>query len=111
MGNNGCIHRWVLIKYLQCIRSKGISNDRTHSADVLTSFVIFFPVIFNLTTIIPYDWPQFGGNPQHSGNNSLETRISTASVASLHRLYQVTLPGVADGSPVVLNAVPTATAR
>ena len=37
MGNNGCIHRWVLfIKYPQCIRSKGISDDRIHSADIFS---------------------------------------------------------------------------
>jgi hypothetical protein len=54
-----------------------------------------------------YDWPQFNGNAQHSGNDSLETAISLSNVASLTRRFQVTLPGVVDGAPVVLTSVST----
>jgi outer membrane protein assembly factor BamB len=54
-----------------------------------------------------YDWPQFNGNPQHSGNNTQETLISASNVASLKQLFQVTLPSVADGAPAVLTQVST----
>ena len=55
-----------------------------------------------------YDWPQFNGNARHSGNNTSETTLSTANVAQLKQLFQVTLPAVADGAPAVLTSVTTA---
>ena len=55
-----------------------------------------------------YDWLQFNGDSQHSGNNTLETRLSAGNVAGLKQLFQVNLPGVADGAPVYLHGVPTA---
>ncbi len=55
-----------------------------------------------------YDWLQFNGDPQHSGNNTLETRLSADNVASLQQLFQVNLPGVADGAPAYLHGVQTA---
>jgi outer membrane protein assembly factor BamB len=45
-----------------------------------------------------YDWSQFGGGPSHSGNNTLEDTITPENVASLHRLWQATLPAFADGA-------------
>jgi outer membrane protein assembly factor BamB len=54
-----------------------------------------------------YDWPQFNGSARHTGNNTNETMLSTANVGQLHQLFQVTLPSVADGAPVVLTGVPT----
>ena len=54
-----------------------------------------------------YDWPQFDGNARHSGDDTGETTLSTANVAQLKQLFQVTLPAVADGAPVVLTSVPT----
>jgi len=54
-----------------------------------------------------YDWPQFNGNARHSGNDTSETTLSTANVAQLKQLFQVTLPAVADGAPVVLASVST----
>jgi hypothetical protein len=54
-----------------------------------------------------YDWPQFNGDAAHSGNNTHETILSTASVATLTQLFQITLPAVADSSPVVLTSVST----
>src|SRR5262249_32180544 len=54
-----------------------------------------------------YDWLQFGGNAQHSSNNTLETIISTSNVKNLKKLFQVTLPAVVDGPPVYLRAVKT----
>ncbi len=55
-----------------------------------------------------YDWLQFDGGPQHSGDNTRETTLTPATVARLRPLFTVTLPGIADGAPVLLRAVPTA---
>jgi outer membrane protein assembly factor BamB len=56
---------------------------------------------------VAYDWLQFDGNPQHSGENSLEILIHAGNVAQLKPLFQVPLPGKADGAPVVLVGVST----
>lgn len=56
----------------------------------------------------PYNWLQFDGNAQHSGDNTLETTLTTANVGGLQRLFQVALPSVADGAPVLLSGVSTA---
>lgn len=55
----------------------------------------------------PYDWLQFGGNPQHNGYNNSETIINPGTVRNLKQLFQVTLPGVADSAPAYLNSVDT----
>ncbi len=55
----------------------------------------------------PINWLQFNGNPQHSGSNTAETAINAGNVASLRRLYQVTLPSAADGAPAFLGDVST----
>ena len=55
-----------------------------------------------------YDWTQFNGDAQHSGTNTLETRLTPGNVAGLQQLFQVNLPGVADGAPVYLHGVQTA---
>jgi len=55
-----------------------------------------------------YDWLQFDGNAQHSGNNTMETAITPANVHTLTRLFQVSLPAVADGPPAYLSGVATA---
>lgn len=57
----------------------------------------------------PYDWLQLNFNDQHTGDNTLETRISSGNVGRLHRLFQVSLPAVADGAPVYLSNVNTPT--
>ena len=54
-----------------------------------------------------YDWLQYNGNPQHTGNNTLETSLGASDVAQLTRKFQVTLPAVADGAPVYLASVST----
>lgn len=51
---------------------------------------------------VPYDWLQFNGDPQHSGNNRSEAIIGPGNVANLVPLFQVALPDVADGAPVYL---------
>jgi outer membrane protein assembly factor BamB len=54
-----------------------------------------------------YDWPQFNFDAQHSGNNVSERTLTRGNVGSLSRLFQVSLPGVADGAPAYLSAVST----
>jgi hypothetical protein len=54
-----------------------------------------------------YDWMQFGGDPQHSGNNAGETALTPANVSALVQKYQVLLPAIADGAPVLLEGVTT----
>jgi hypothetical protein len=56
---------------------------------------------------LAYDWLQFGGNPQHSGNNTAETILNPGNIASLVQKYQANLPAIADGAPVFLEAVAT----
>jgi outer membrane protein assembly factor BamB len=55
-----------------------------------------------------YDWLQFGGDPQHSGNDAAETALTPANVSALVQKYQVALPATADGTPVFLEGVTTA---
>ena len=59
------------------------------------------------TPAAAYDWLQFNGDQVHAGNNTSETIISAANVASLTQLFQVGLPNVADGAPVLLQGVTT----
>jgi len=54
-----------------------------------------------------YDWLQFGGDPQHGSNNTLETTITKANVASLTQTYSVSIGAAADGAPVFLKGVNT----
>ena len=52
-------------------------------------------------------WPAFDGGGQRSGVNSSETILTSSSVKQLKLLWQVTLPAVADSSPVELPQVQT----
>lgn len=52
-----------------------------------------------------YDWPQFNGNDQHTGNNIHEALITPANVAQLTQQIHVRLPDVADGAPVYLSDI------
>jgi outer membrane protein assembly factor BamB len=54
-----------------------------------------------------YDWLQFNGDPQHSGNNAQEQAPTASNVSRLQRAFKVGLPSVADGAPVFLHGVPT----
>jgi hypothetical protein len=60
-----------------------------------------------ISPALAYDWLQFGGNAQHSGNNAAETILNPGNVGSLVQKYQATLPGNADGAPVFLESVNT----
>lgn len=59
------------------------------------------------SAVAAYDWLQFNGDSQHSGNDTQEREINTASVAGLTRLFQVPLPSNADGAPLALQNVTT----
>jgi outer membrane protein assembly factor BamB len=67
-------------------------------------------VSFTLTTSLAhaYNWSQFNGDPAHSGNNTSEATIDRSNVATMALKFQVTLPAVADGAPVLLQGVSTA---
>src|SRR6266403_997425 len=69
----------------------------------------FAAVALSLVTesVPAYDWLQFGGDPQHSGNNTAETALTPANVSALVQKYLVTLPATADGAPVFLEGVAT----
>ena len=58
--------------------------------------------------VTKYDWLQFGGDPQHSANDALETTISASNVGKLAKVFQVSLGAVADGAPAYLSNVATA---
>ncbi len=69
-----------------------------------SSTAIYLPLIEKQS---PYNWLQFNGDPSHSGNNTLETQLSPGTAGNLKLLFQVSLPGVADGAPVYLSGVST----
>ncbi|MFO1311877.1 MAG: S-layer homology domain-containing protein [Burkholderiales bacterium] len=54
-----------------------------------------------------YDWLQFNGDPQHSGNNTRETLVHRNNVGRLVLQWQATLPSSSDGAPVFLEGVAT----
>ncbi len=76
---------------------------------VFTSFSLL-GILFNSIpyTTVQADWLQFGYDAQHSGNNPLESTLTSLNIASLKRALQVSLPGVADGAPAYLSGVTTA---
>jgi hypothetical protein len=51
---------------------------------------------FASTPALAYDWLQFGGDAQHSGNNTAETALDAGNVALLTQKYSATLPAIAD---------------
>jgi hypothetical protein len=54
------------------------------------------------------DWPQFNLDARHSGASAQETAIHAGNVATLHMVYSVALPAIADGAPAFLAGVQTA---
>ena len=82
---------------------------------VWTRFRFSIPVVLALSMVLvtgpalaaAYDWPQFGGNAQHSGNNTLERAITPGNVNGLQQLFQIPLPSPADSTPVYLGGVNT----
>ena len=53
------------------------------------------------------DWLQFNFDSQHSGNNAAERLIGPENVSRLTAIFQVKLPGVADGAAAYLGNVLT----
>jgi outer membrane protein assembly factor BamB len=84
-----------------------ITHTRTPDPSPIAQSASDTPAAQVVPTDLAYDWLQFNGDPQHSGNNTLETRISPDNAAGLQQLFQVSLPAVADGAPVYLHAVQT----
>jgi len=68
------------------------------------SVKFYLPFVAKSST---YNWLQFNGDALHSGSNMDERRISMSNVAQLQMLFQVSLPGIADGAPVYLSNVST----
>ena len=64
-------------------------------------------LLLGTATAHPCNWPQFNFDASHSGNNTKEVFLSKANVPSLTRIFQASLPAVADGAPVFLGRVPT----
>jgi len=67
--------------------------------------------IFATAALSAADWPQLGFDVRHGGWNPLEVEIRADDVASLHLLYSVRLPGVADGAPAYLAGAATPAGR
>ncbi len=53
------------------------------------------------------NWPQFGFDQQHSSNNASDAIINSSNVGSLQRVFQVSLPDIADSAPVYQHGVAT----
>lgn len=70
--------------------------------------MLSIPLLWLALPVWAYDWLQFNGDPQHSGNNTHERAVDKLNVGQLIRNYQVTLPAAADGTPVFLESVVTA---
>jgi outer membrane protein assembly factor BamB len=80
--------------------------QQSASASATNTYSGYLPIVAN--NRLTYDWLQFNGDALHSGNNTLDNSISPSTVARLQLLYQVHLPGIADGAPVYLSGVSTA---
>jgi outer membrane protein assembly factor BamB len=77
------------------------------------SVVVVAGALFAAMSATAADWLQFGFDPAHSGNNPAETTLSASgsgefALTALFSVYNVTLPGVADGAPAFLSGVATA---
>jgi len=70
---------------------------------LITALVTLTPV---QAAPVVYNWPQFDGNAQHTGDNINENVISTANVARLTQRFHVVLPDTADGAPVYVSNIP-----
>ena len=115
---NGCAingEEWVFAGGLTNVEvDLSVTDTVTNAVRHYTSAAgtAFAPVqdtsAFSCSAAGAYDWPQFGFDSAHSGNNPLETSVSRANVGSLARVFSVALPEIADGAPVLASGVPTA---
>ncbi len=97
--------KFMLVGLFVALLSISFMPIKQSIASFLATKSYYLPIIDRSNA---YDWLQFNGDASHSGSNIYETRISTNSVNNLHLLFQVTLPGIADSSPVYLSNVKTA---
>ncbi|HEY7122849.1 MAG TPA: PQQ-binding-like beta-propeller repeat protein [Ktedonobacterales bacterium] len=51
------------------------------------------------------DWLRFNFDPARSGVNPNETSLTPTTVSGLHRLWSVTLPDVADSTPILVHGL------
>ena len=51
------------------------------------------------------DWPVFGFNPERTSFNSVESTLTVGNVHRLHARWQISLGGVADSTPILLQRV------
>lgn len=82
----------------------GFKPVKQSIASLLATNSSYIPILEKASS---YDWLQFNGDASHTGSNTLENQISVDNVGQLHLLFQVSLPGIADGSPVYLSNVNT----
>jgi hypothetical protein len=95
----------ALVGLIIAVLSISLASIKQTIASIQATTSNYLPIIDKSNS---YNWLQFNGDASHSGNNLFERKISTSSVSQLHLLFQVTLPGTADGSPVYLSNVSTA---
>jgi hypothetical protein len=69
--------------------------------------LVLATLLFSAPPARAADWLQWGFDSRHTGVNDQETAIHAGNVPSLHLLYRVTLPAVADGAPAFLGGVTT----
>ena len=122
-SNMNCVKNYSLEARVE------IKSAKTSQADFFYNLLMFLCLLsFPITTLYPqsnhskqhkekvlrinnkednYDWLQFGFNPQHNSNDTKEEKISAENVGSLHQLFTVSLPSIADGAPVYLTNVKT----
>ena len=67
-----------------------------------SAICLAFPI-----SVLAADWMQFGYDPTHSGNNTVESTLTANNVDQLRRRYNVSLPSNVDGAPVYLSNVST----
>src|SRR5689334_8890632 len=83
-----------------------VMGIRTLRAAALASRFVFAALA--ASPAAAYDWLQFNGDAAHSGNNALELGLGRGNVSALALKFRAALPAVADGAPVLLQAVATA---
>ena len=96
----------ILIVVLISLSPASIPVSQPVYAGAPDPYTHFLPLVTSSSG--SYDWLQFNGGALHSGNNTLERSLTANNVAQLQLLFQVQLPGIADGAPVYLTGVSTA---
>ena len=84
----------------------GLRHRSMHLVATLALALLLTPI-----SAAAYDWPQFNGGPQHTGNITQETTITPDNVRTMRRAWTVNLPSNVDSTPVSLHDVPTAHGR